>query len=68
MAHDSDQRSCHWPSGPVPPPGQKHGDRFRLDALDAELALGPGMDRDALLGAMEGHVLDQGERIGLDGR
>jgi hypothetical protein len=54
--------------GPAPPPGQQHRYRFRLYALDAELPLEPGMDRDALLRAMEGHVLDQGELIGLYGR
>jgi hypothetical protein len=51
--------------GPAPPPGHGvHHYHFKLYALDAELALNPGVDKSALLRAMDGHVLDQGELVG----
>ena len=51
--------------GPAPPPGHGvHHYHFRLYALDCELDLNPGIDKDALLDAMDGHVLDEGELIG----
>jgi Raf kinase inhibitor-like YbhB/YbcL family protein len=61
-----------WPSGqtigyrgPMPPPGHGvHHYFFKLYALDAELSLEPGTDKKALLQAMEGHVLDQGQLMG----
>jgi Raf kinase inhibitor-like YbhB/YbcL family protein len=51
--------------GPAPPPGHGiHHYHFRLYALDDELDLNPGIDKEALLDAMDGHVLDEGELIG----
>lgn len=52
--------------GPCPP--ANHGEHryyFRLYALDVEaLELKPGAHRDAVLAAIEGHVLDQAELMG----
>ena len=60
-----------WPSdnvgyrGPAPPPGHGvHHYHFKLYALDAELGLKSGLTKEALLKAMDGHVLGQGELIG----
>jgi Raf kinase inhibitor-like YbhB/YbcL family protein len=60
-----------WPSGnlgyrgPAPPRGHGvHHYHFKLYALDAELDLKPGLDKKALLAAMAGHILAQGELIG----
>jgi hypothetical protein len=51
--------------GPAPPPGHGvHHYHFRLFALDCELQLNPGVDKDRLLNAMDGHVLDQNELVG----
>jgi hypothetical protein len=56
-----------WPrrgyGGPCPPSGT-HRYYFRLYALDAEVAPGAKADKAALLKAMEGHVLAQGELMG----
>jgi Raf kinase inhibitor-like YbhB/YbcL family protein len=50
-------------AGPCPPRGR---DRyfFRLHALDAELDLQPGADRDQLDRALEGHVLETAALVG----
>lgn len=51
--------------GPRPPVGDPpHHYHFQVFALDAPLELPPGSDRDALLAAMEGHVLAKGELVG----
>lgn len=51
--------------GPRPPAGDPyHHYHFQVFALDAELSLPPGSDRDTLLAAMQGHVLAKGEIIG----
>ncbi|MFO8011993.1 MAG: YbhB/YbcL family Raf kinase inhibitor-like protein [Phycisphaerae bacterium] len=55
--------------GPMPPPG--HGDHhynFALYALDAKLDLAPGADKQALMEAVEGHVLGKAELTGLYSR
>lgn len=49
--------------GPCPPDGE-HRYFFKLYALDVELDLAAGADKDALLGAIEGHVLAQGQLMG----
>ncbi len=52
--------------GPSPPRGHgRHRYYFRLYALDAELAVDAGLNKDALLEAMRGHVLAEGELVGL---
>jgi Raf kinase inhibitor-like YbhB/YbcL family protein len=61
-----------WPSGanvgyrgPAPPPGHgTHHYRFRIYALDAALPLAAELDKSALLRAMEGHVLAEGQFTG----
>jgi Raf kinase inhibitor-like YbhB/YbcL family protein len=54
--------------GPCPPPGKPHHYRFNVYALDTRLSLGPGATKEDLLKAMSGHVLAQGELIGVYGR
>jgi len=51
--------------GPAPPKGHgTHHYHFKLYALDRALAVEPGLDKAALLGAMDGHILGQGDLIG----
>ena len=50
-------------TAPCPPSGT-HRYFFKLYALDAVLGLASGADKDALLKAMQGHVLAQGELMG----
>lgn len=50
--------------GPCPP-GDEHRYFFKLYALDTELDLEAGADKEALLAAMEGHVLAQGQLMGV---
>jgi len=53
-------------AGPCPPLGHpQHRYRFTLYALDTELRLPSKTNRDALLPALEGHVLDQAEITGF---
>ena len=59
-----------WPSdnvgyrGPMPPPGKVHHYYFKLYALDAAPKLSATLTKDALLRAMQGHILAQTELIG----
>ena len=61
-----------WPSGdnigyrgPMPPKGHVvHHYHFRLYALDQQLALEPGLDKKAVLKAIAGHVIAEGELMG----
>ncbi len=50
-------------AGPCPPRG-RHRYFFRLHALDTELELEPGADRDVLERALDGHVLETAELVG----
>lgn len=50
--------------GPFPPPGKPHRYFFTLYALDTALDPVPGLTRDELLEAMEGHVLGTAELMG----
>lgn len=51
--------------GPMPPPGHGvHHYHFKLYALDSPLTLAPGTPKEALLKAMQGHVLAEAELIG----
>lgn len=50
--------------GPCPPSGQ-HRYVFKLYALNTELALETGADKEALLAAMEGHIVASGQLIGV---
>jgi Raf kinase inhibitor-like YbhB/YbcL family protein len=50
--------------GPCPPSGT-HRYFFKAYALDAELDLQAGADKEALAQAMNGHILAEGELMGL---
>lgn len=50
--------------GPCPPKGPAHRYFFRLYAVDKTLDLKPGATKKAVLKAMEGHILAQGELMG----
>lgn len=50
--------------GPCPPSGQ-HRYFFKLYALDQEFNLAEGISRQDLETAMEGHILDHAELVGL---
>lgn len=61
-----------WPSGnigyrgPAPPPGSgPHRYFFRLYALDTTLQLPAGATKDQLLKALQGHIIDQAEWMGI---
>jgi len=58
-----------WPKtgygGPAPPRGHGvHHYYFKLYALDTPLTVGQGIDKNALLKAMTGHILGEGELVG----
>lgn len=53
--------------GPCPPSGT-HRYFFKLYALDQSLELPPSTDKSTLLKAMQNHILDQTEMIGLYSR
>jgi Raf kinase inhibitor-like YbhB/YbcL family protein len=53
--------------GPCPPSGE-HRYVFRIFALDDKLDLAEGAGRDEMERAMEGHVLESAELVGLYGR
>lgn len=50
--------------GPCPPSGT-HRYFFKIYALDRELGLEEGVSKGALEKAMQGHILDQAELVGL---
>ena len=50
--------------GPCPPKGSPHRYMFKLYALDVPLDLAPGATKSELLGAMDGHILAQGQLMG----
>jgi Raf kinase inhibitor-like YbhB/YbcL family protein len=54
--------------GPCPPRGKPHRYFFRLYALDAQLPVGAGLTKKALLKEMEGHILASAEFYGVYGR
>ncbi|MHC4402389.1 MAG: YbhB/YbcL family Raf kinase inhibitor-like protein [Planctomycetota bacterium] len=66
------QGANSWPSGqtigyrgPMPPPSHGvHRYFFKLYALDAELPIEPGQDKNAVLAAMSGRVLAEGQLMG----
>ena len=50
----------------MPPPGHgPHHYYFKLYALDAALDLTAGLDKTALLTAMQGHILAEAELLGV---
>ena len=50
--------------GPCPPPGPAHRYFFKLYALDLKLAAGPGLSKQELEKAMQGHILARAELMG----
>ena len=50
--------------GPEPPRGKLHHYHFRLFALDAPLNVKPGLDKQQLLDAMQGHILSETDLVG----
>lgn len=55
--------------GPAPPPGHGvHHYFFHLYALDAELDLEPGLSRQALLEAIDDHIIEQARIVGTFSR
>jgi hypothetical protein len=54
--------------GPAPPRGTPHRYCFKVFALDAELGLPSGATRKELLDAMHGHVLEEGQLVGVYAR
>jgi Raf kinase inhibitor-like YbhB/YbcL family protein len=52
--------------GPKPPSGQTHPYHFEVFAVDKTLDLDPAnADRNAVVDAMKGHVLAEGETVGM---
>ncbi|MSO51764.1 MAG: YbhB/YbcL family Raf kinase inhibitor-like protein [Acidobacteria bacterium] len=51
--------------GPAPPPGKPHHYTFTVYALDAELPLAPGLNRNQLMEAIKGHIIGQGALVSL---
>lgn len=51
--------------GPAPPPGAPHHYRFTVYALNAPLDVKEGLDKAALLKAMDGKIVAQGEVVGV---
>jgi Raf kinase inhibitor-like YbhB/YbcL family protein len=54
--------------GPCPPPGKPHHYHFRVYALGARLDLPAGSTIERVRESMNGHVLAEGELIGIYGR
>jgi Raf kinase inhibitor-like YbhB/YbcL family protein len=55
-------------TGPCPPPGSMIRYLFRVYGLDTLLDLTAGSDKDALIAAMRGHVLQFGTTVALCSR
>ena len=51
--------------GAQPPPGSPHHYHFAVYALDTRLPLHEGASKQDVMRAMQGHVLEQAELIGL---
>jgi hypothetical protein len=49
--------------GPAPPAGKVHNYHFTVYALDADLDLQPGLNKQQLLDAIKGHVIGQGQLV-----
>jgi Raf kinase inhibitor-like YbhB/YbcL family protein len=55
-------------NGPCPPPGPAHHYHLTMYALDGPLDVPPRCSRQGLIHAMRGHILAQGELVGVYGR
>ena len=51
--------------GPAPPAGAPHHYHVAVYAIDGAVDLQPGLDKNGLLKAVEGHIVGQGEIVGL---
>ena len=51
--------------GPAPPPGKPHHYTLTVYALDAELPLEQGLNRNQLMEAMKGHIIGQGSLVAI---
>ena len=51
--------------GPAPPPGKPHHYTWTVYALDTELKLEPGLNRNQLLDAIKGHIVGQGSLVAI---
>jgi Raf kinase inhibitor-like YbhB/YbcL family protein len=51
--------------GPAPPPGKPHHYTWTVYALDAELPLEQGLNRNQLMEAIKGHVIGQGSLVAI---
>lgn len=71
QATDIAQGTNSWPKsgygGPCPPSGT-HRYFFKVYALDSQLDLAPETTKEALLKAMQSHILAQGELMGTYAR
>jgi Raf kinase inhibitor-like YbhB/YbcL family protein len=52
-------------TGPFPPPGKPHRYYFKLHALDCVLALPPACTLSQVQKAMQDHILDSGQLMGV---
>jgi Raf kinase inhibitor-like YbhB/YbcL family protein len=65
LAEGKNGSGTHGYFGPKPPAGAPHHYHFQVFALDTDkLDVKDGADRDALVGAMKGHVIAEGEIVG----
>ena len=64
MSQGKNSWGKHGYGGPCPPAGE-HRYFFKVYALDTKLELEPSTDKSALLAAMQGHVLGEGETFGV---
>jgi Raf kinase inhibitor-like YbhB/YbcL family protein len=51
--------------GPAPPPGKPHHYTWTVYALDAELPLEQGLNRNQLMEAIKGHIIGQGSLVAI---
>ena len=67
MSQGKNSWGKHGYGGPCPPAGE-HRYFFKVYALDTKLELDPATDKSALLAAMQGHVLGEGQTFGVYAR
>ena len=51
--------------GPAPPAGKPHHYTWTVYALDAELPLEPGLNRNQLMDAIKGHIIGHGSLVAI---
>jgi Raf kinase inhibitor-like YbhB/YbcL family protein len=51
--------------GPAPPPGKPHHYTWTVYALDADLPLEQGLNRNQLMEAIKGHIIGQGALVAI---